>query len=335
MSRHKGTIFMKYTLADIQRYLLRLYQGKLATKERVSISHLTDKSGWENYVFSFTLRYEEDHRCRHKNLFIKIYPGESGMHKAIGEFYSMQELALVGYPVPKVLSIELDDAAPAVIMEKVPGPLLLDLLSGASPGRRQELISLFCQLFVELHSLDWQTFVIDPNEYQTPQVVQRTLAEEYMHAPPYHVQAFRPVMEWLRERSQAIRSERLSIIHQDYHPGNIIITEDGTGCVIDWTQTEVSDYRFDLAWTLLLLSTIEGPELRDDVLREYERYAGQRVLDLDFFEVVACLKRLLEPPVSQTAPQEQYRRSLLVALTTLQTRTGISLPEAVTNFQAL
>jgi hypothetical protein len=67
---------------------------------------------------------------------------------------------------------------------------------------------------------------------------------------------------------------------------------DGSACVIDWTQIDISDTRFDLAWTLLLIGSIESEIWRIRVLREYERLLGRPVEDLDFFEVAAGVKRL-------------------------------------------
>ncbi len=49
-------------------------------------------------------------------------------------------------------------------------------------------------------------------------------------------------------------------VHWDYHPGNVLLRDDSSAVVIDWTQIDVSDPRFDLAWTLLLVSSYEGAE---------------------------------------------------------------------------
>ena len=62
--------------------------------------------------------------------------------------------------------------------------------------------------------------------------------------------------------------------------------------VIDWTQLEISDARFDLAWTLLLVGTQQGPQWRNRILHEYERLWGDKVVAIEYFEVVACVKRL-------------------------------------------
>ena len=37
---------------------------------------------------------------------------------------------------------------------------------------------------------------------------------------------------------------------------------------------DISDSRFDLAWTLLLMSTHGDPEIRGLILREYKRLSG-------------------------------------------------------------
>ncbi len=40
------------------------------------------------------------------------------------------------------------------------------------------------------------------------------------------------------------------------------------------------------------MSTYGNPEVREFVLREYERIAGHKVEQIEFFEVAACLRRL-------------------------------------------
>jgi aminoglycoside phosphotransferase (APT) family kinase protein len=75
--------------------------------------------------------------------------------------------------------------------------------------------------------------------------------------------------------------------------------------VIDWTNVDVSDYRLDLSWTLLLMSTYGSPESRELVLGEYERAAGHSVEQIEYFEVAACLRRLFSILVSLAAGAER------------------------------
>jgi len=66
----------------------------------------------------------------------------------------------------------------------------------------------------------------------------------------------------------------------------------GSAVVIDWTQAEISDARFDLAWTLVVVGTQQSTKWRDFILKEYERLRGTCVERLAYFEVAACIKRL-------------------------------------------
>jgi hypothetical protein len=53
-----------------------------------------------------------------------------------------------------------------------------------------------------------------------------------------------------------------------------------------------SDYRVDLAWTLLPHSGHGRPEARDRVLGRYEQAAGHRVDQIEYIDVIACARRL-------------------------------------------
>jgi aminoglycoside phosphotransferase (APT) family kinase protein len=110
--------------------------------------------------------------------------------------------------------------------------------------------------------------------------------------------------------------------------------------VIDWTQFEVSDPRFDLAWTMTLIGSAEGNQVRERIRRTYERMTGAPVTNLDPFEVFACAKRLASVTLSLSAGAEQLgmragaeamMRRQLPALRTvydrLQGLTGLHIPE--------
>jgi aminoglycoside phosphotransferase (APT) family kinase protein len=82
-----------------------------------------------------------------------------------------------------------------------------------------------------------------------------------------------PVFEWLHDHLSGLISSRLAILHWDFHPENIILRPDGSMVVIDWTGVQVSDPRFDLAWTLILIMAYESSQLRQQFLESYERLA--------------------------------------------------------------
>jgi aminoglycoside phosphotransferase (APT) family kinase protein len=91
----------------------------------------------------------------------------------------------------------------------------------------------------------------------------------------------------------------------DYHPHNVLVRDDGRAFVIDWPNAAISDYRLDLAWTLVLMGCHGNPDVAHHVLQAYEQSSGHAVEQLAFFEVAACLRRLISIVVSLRAGAEQ------------------------------
>jgi aminoglycoside phosphotransferase (APT) family kinase protein len=71
--------------------------------------------------------------------------------------------------------------------------------------------------------------------------------------------------------------------------------------VIDWTGLQVSDVRFDLAWTLLSMSPHGRMEWRNHLLQAYERLRRAKVQQIEWFETFACVRRLRMVIVSLSA----------------------------------
>jgi aminoglycoside phosphotransferase (APT) family kinase protein len=162
-------------------------------------------------------------------------------------------------------------------------------------------LTLFCDTFVDLHALDWQSFAADPSLYQGQDmstIVGHQLSEWQAYTHALENDALDPIFDWLSERLPGIRLGRPCLIHMDYHPYNILLRENGTAFVIDWTGARVSDFRLDLAWTLLLMSSYGDPGARGTVLGEYQRLAGRSIKGIEYFDVMACLRRLVSILIS-------------------------------------
>lgn len=330
---------------DMQQGFLQLYAHEFPERERLCISSsISIGDGWESDLFKLRVEYEEAAEHHAEDVVLKIYYGRGSSQKAQNEEQGMKQLAQAGYPVPHVLLSAMEDSLfkrACIAMEYIQGQTLGKLFSDiTAKEQRHALLTLFCQLFVELHKLDWQALIPDAASYQTQGFVSSWLAERRPEAEQLLPGVFTRIFDWLEARSSQISSPHLSITHGDYHPYNILMAHDEEPFVIDWTNIDISDYRFDLAWTLLLISTEIDMELRTIVLEEYERLAGHPVEHLDFFEVVACLRRLLDITLalSQSAAsrgmrpeaEAQMRQSaprIRAIYAQLQAHTGNTIPE--------
>src|SRR5690606_23032890 len=109
-------------------------------------------------------------------------------------------------------------------------------------------------------------------------------------------------MAWLRARSASVTPQAPGLAHWDFHHENILVDDADRAWVIDWTQLQATDVRFDLAWTLVLLASERDAESAQRVREGYFALRGWREeevgAELAFFEAAACFKRLVSVAVS-------------------------------------
>jgi aminoglycoside phosphotransferase (APT) family kinase protein len=306
-------------------------------------------AGWESDVYAFDLEFGPAGERRVEPLVLRIYPGAVARQKAEREFHGMSQLMRAGYPVPAVHLLECDASPfgqPFVIMERIDGQPMWPLLHRSPDDEVRRLVTLFCELDVRLHALDWRPFVPNPGRYEDdgPFVhIDRELAFLRSWMARLDGERFADAVdavEWFAARREAVPCYRPSAVHRDYHPENVLVRPDGSALVIDWTQITISDSRLDLGWTLILIGCVMGMAWRDRILHEYERQVGSPVVGIDYFEALACLRRLGVVIISaQLGPEVLGLRGDVLATMKRQTRnirwvydlfrqrTGIALPE--------
>ncbi|MFX0185691.1 MAG: phosphotransferase family protein [Candidatus Hodarchaeota archaeon] len=263
--------------------------------------NITD--GWETEVFSIKLKSKSNTLPTTKRLILRIYPGQDAYAKSAREFHAMKKLHELEYPVPRVFLLERENSPfnqPFVIMEYINGIIMGEKFNS------HEVQKKFVELFTKLHSLDYKAFVTNASSYKKD-LVRLKLKNFHNVISHYNRKEYLPVIDWFDHKSQSIITDRFSPIHYDFHPYNILIRkEDKKPIVIDWGGFEISDYRIDLAWTLLLVSTYERPHMRNVILKEYERISGEGVDNIEFFEGLMALRRLFLIQASLINGAEQH-----------------------------
>ncbi|MBI3660664.1 phosphotransferase family protein [Candidatus Acetothermia bacterium] len=289
----------------VQQGLEAYFCQRFSNYQEIQIKNLASiTAGWENEMYAFDVEYESGGTHRHEELVLRIYPGVDAHTKSAQEFHSLQQLYRIGYPVPKIMLVERENSPfgkPFLIMERIKGQLLGALLFHSPDQNQPSLLKLFCELFVRLHRLDWQPFVEREKhaEFRKPYYfVDQWLRTAHDYLNRYEMTDFLPVIQWLEQRRDQVPCARPSVVHGDFHPFNMLVREDGSAVVIDWTGCRVTDARFDLAWTLMLASAYHGVEWRQHILKEYERVAKANIDRIEYFEVCAYARRLFDISVS-------------------------------------
>lgn len=268
------------------------------------------------------------------------------MEEAQSEYRTLSLLHQAGYPVPEVYALGSPEDGfkhPFILMQRVEGG---DFTSRFPKSNEDDMKSLrdFVGLFRSLHTLDWRLYVENPEVLAPPEQpffhFDRKINLYAQTLNRSGITAMDPVMAWLSDRRDHTACDRSSVVHQDFHPNNILEDHQGNLFVVDWTSAEISDYRFDLAWTLALTLAYGGQKRRAMVLKEYERHMGAEVPALEIFEVVAFLRRIGSAMISMQVGAEKMgmrpeaadvmrrdRTAFQRLYQSLASITGLELPE--------
>jgi len=294
---------------DLRAQLQSHLTAAFPDRQSLIVSPLTSlTTGWESELYAFDLAYTEAGQPRVEPLILRLHAGEHALGKTQHEFAGIQQLAAAGYPVPRAIHAAGPDnplGRPFMLIERIEGVVMWGRLEHAPPAEAAPLLDLFGRLFVALHRLAWRPFA----ERYSPGLAQAWTAGQpdslYAFVDAWLADARRtlvaslgtglePVVDWLAARRDRVPCDAPAVVHRDFHPGNILLRPDGSAVVIDWTAMGVTDPRFDLAWTLLLVRMFAAPGAREQFLSTYERHAGAAVQEIEWFEIVACARRFHE-----------------------------------------
>ena len=271
------------------RKLTEYYISSYPNRKGLRISDVIEiTAGWETKLYKYTINYKIRDKPVAKQYVIRVFSDDAASTSE-KEFRVMMKLRDQGYPVPAVFHNEIRGnmlGKPFIIMEYLPGNTMDFRFHQVSDPEREKLFMQMIELFVDLHKVG----------------VSEVFPENKLSDTQDHLTSFlnmideiiikkkldwvNPVVDWLQERQNDVENIELCIMHGDFHGGNILYRADGSPVVIDWSGAHVGDYRFDLAWTLILFSTFGGSFFRELLLNLYSEVSREEINDIEYFEVL-------------------------------------------------
>jgi aminoglycoside phosphotransferase (APT) family kinase protein len=100
------------------------------------------------------------------------------------------------------------------------------------------------------------------------------------------------IKQALLELVEMASMESSALIHGDYNLGNIL-ADQSTYTIIDWTNVQLGDRRYDFAWASFLIRIYNGEDLYRDFTNTYLTEISISSEDILRFEPIACLRWLL------------------------------------------
>ncbi|WP_322459412.1 aminoglycoside phosphotransferase family protein, partial [Clostridium perfringens] len=132
-------------------------------------------------------------------------------------------------------------------MEEIEGENLWDCYQTISKEDKDQLLERFVKVFFELHELDVSIVDKELVKDSTISFIEKEINEIKKLVEENKLEYFTQIIDWLQKEKTNIIGEKLSIIHRDYHPWNVIVDNNEKIYVIDLLWG-IGDYRFDLAW---------------------------------------------------------------------------------------
>ena len=173
--------------------------------------------------------YRDGDKCI--KVFDETYSKADVLHEALNQAL-VEETGLF---IPRVLDVEMIDGKWSIISDYIKGKTM-DQLMKEDPSREKEFLDSFVSLQMEVHSKNCSRLA------SLKEKMKRKISQADLDATTRYD---------LHTRLEGMpRHERLC--HGDFNTSNIIVTEDGLYCILDWAHATIGNASADVARTYLL-----------------------------------------------------------------------------------
>ena len=201
--------------------------------------------------------YRDGDKC------IKVFSEGFSKADVLNEALNQARIESTGLNIPKILEVTMIEGKWAIVSEFIKGKTLAQLME-EDPEKKDEYLALLVDLQLEMHSKTCAHL----NKLKDK--MNRKISESKLDATTRYD---------LHTRLEGMPKHK-KVCHGDFNPSNIIITEDGTPYILDWSHATQGNASADAARTYLLFwlnGDIEGAKKYLDLFCEKSNTAKQYV----------------------------------------------------------
>ena len=166
---------------------------------------------------------------------VKVFEKHYSKANVLNEALNQARIEETGLNIPKIKEVRMIDGKWAIVSEFIKGKTLAQLMS-ENPEKKSEYLNQFVDLQIEMHSQK------APLLGKLKDKMNRKISEADIDATTRYE---------LHTRLESMPKHN-KVCHGDFHPSNIIITDDGTAYIIDWSHATQGNASADVARTYLL-----------------------------------------------------------------------------------
>ena len=172
---------------------------------------------------------------RDENICIKVFDEKYSKADVLNEALNQARIEETGLNIPKILEVTTVDGKWAILSEYIKGKTLAQLME-ENADKKDEYLELLVELQLEVHSKK------APLLNKLKDKMNRKISESELDATTRYE---------LHTRLEGMPKHN-KVCHGDFNPSNIIIAEDGTPYILDWSHATQGNASADAARTYLL-----------------------------------------------------------------------------------
>ena len=173
--------------------------------------------------------YRDGDRC------VKVFDEEYSKANVLNEALNQARIEETGLNIPKVLEVTMTDGKWAIVSEFISGKTLAQLME-ENPDKKDEYLEMLVDIQLEVHAKTC------PLLNKLKDKMNRKISAARLDATTRYD---------LHTRLESMPKHN-KVCHGDFNPSNVIIREDGTPFILDWSHATQGNASADVARTYLL-----------------------------------------------------------------------------------
>ena len=195
--------------------------------------------------------YRDGDRC------IKVFNSEYSKADILNEALNQARIEETGINLPKVIEVTMIDGKWAIVSEYIKGKTLAQLMA-EDEENREKYIELLVDLQMSIHA------AVCPQLPKLKDKMSRKIASTDFDATTRYD---------LHTRLEGMPKHN-KVCHGDFNPSNVIIAEDGTPYILDWSHATQGNASADVARSYLLFCLKGDTESAEFYLDTFCRKSG-------------------------------------------------------------
>mgnify|MGYP001078048809 CR=1 FL=1 len=219
----------------------------------------------------------------------------------------MKNLFIERIPVPQVLEYDPTYQNPLrhpyMIMERLEGINLLEAVENLNRTKINNVLRDIAKTLHRIHRVD--TTNLKVRKF----TVLRSFIDSGISgikrlATLSNTKNFEDFESWIQKNRPNEATYNMAFIHNDFHPFNIMVSNESLSGILDWNDAVVGEAQVDVAMFNLLTEAAGYPELAKTFATAYQNISNLSLEEINFYITAIAIQKFLQIPLQEKELKE-------------------------------